>query len=90
MVSRTQITLDPELHRKAKERAADMGISLAEYVRRLVAGDLGEAHAPSDPSVVFNLGDSGGSNVSRHKDEYVGAAALAQMAPGRVRRRSRA
>jgi len=41
MTSRNQITLDPELQRRARKRASDLGISLAEYFRRLVARDLG-------------------------------------------------
>jgi len=34
MMSRTQIALDPEIQRRARQRANDMGVSLAEYVRR--------------------------------------------------------
>jgi hypothetical protein len=30
----TRITLDCEAHRRAKRRAAELGISLAEYLRR--------------------------------------------------------
>ncbi|HEY2186010.1 MAG TPA: hypothetical protein VGH39_13525 [Xanthobacteraceae bacterium] len=33
---RSQISLDPELQRRAQAKAADLGISFAEYVRRLV------------------------------------------------------
>jgi hypothetical protein len=42
MNARTQITIDPELQRRAQARAAELGISFAEYVRRLLASDLGE------------------------------------------------
>ncbi len=75
---RTQITLDPELHRRARRKAADYGISLAEYVRRLIAGDLGEVSSPADRSVVFNLGDSGGSDVARDRDRLVAEAVEAE------------
>jgi hypothetical protein len=74
MMARTQITLDPELHRMARERAAELGISLAEYIRRLVARDVAPARAPVDVSAFFNLGSSGGSDIARHKDEYIGQA----------------
>lgn len=74
MAQRTQITLDPEIHRLARRRAADRGLSLAEYVRRLVARDLERPLAAADRSLVFDLGDSGGSDVARLKDEYVGEA----------------
>lgn len=54
--------------RDARERAEELGISLAEYVRRLVAADLEGEEPPVDPGVVFNLGSSGGSDVARDKD----------------------
>lgn len=71
MVTRTQITLDPEILKRAREKAARAGISLAEYIRRLVDCDLGDQPPAADPSVVFNLGDSGGSDVALHKDAMV-------------------
>ena len=33
MMERTQISLDSEVLRQAKAKAADLGVSLAEYVR---------------------------------------------------------
>jgi hypothetical protein len=76
MTQRTQITLPPDEHRAARRRAAQQGISLAEYVRRLVHEDLtGAGTKPkADISAIFGLGDSGGSNVARHKDEYLADA----------------
>ena len=74
MAVRTQITLDAEAHRSAKRRAADMGISLAEYVRRLIARDLGEPPTGAEVSAIFGLGRSDGSDVARHKDRYQGEA----------------
>ena len=83
MVVRTQVTLDAQEHRRAKERAAQLGISLAEYVRRLVASDLGGRRQSADPAVIFNLGDSGGSDVAARKDDYVGDAVEAESARSR-------
>lgn len=74
MMQRTQITLDPAEHRRARRRAAELGISLAEYVRRLVRQDLEGPVVKSDPQSLFALGDSGGSDVSTAKDEYVAEA----------------
>ena len=74
MMSRTQITLDPELQRKAKEHASQLGISLAEYIRRLVIRDLGAPRQTVTPAVVFNLGSSGGSDIAHDKDSMVAAA----------------
>src|ERR1700712_440197 len=65
MMSRTQITLEPEIQRLARRRASDMGISLAEYVRSLVTRDLGATPAKVDPSALFDLGSSGGSDIAR-------------------------
>jgi hypothetical protein len=74
MMARIQVALSPEEHRRARARAAELGISFAEYVRRLVARDLGEAPATSGAAALFDLGDSGGSDVARNKHEYVGDA----------------
>jgi len=74
MTVRTQIALQAEDHRRAKDRAAGLGVSLAEYVRRLVARDLGELRPQADPGLIFDLGSSAGSDVASHKDEYLGAA----------------
>jgi hypothetical protein len=75
MMARTQISLSRENHRRARVRAAELGISLAEYIRRLVDRDLVDAAPPkADISAIFGLGDSGGSNVAKFKHEYVGDA----------------
>lgn len=79
MMSRTQISLDPELQRRAQRRAAELGISFAEYVRSLVRRDLVEPHRPKvDISAIFDLGDSGGSDIANHKDEYIADAIAAR------------
>ena len=74
MMSRTQISMDAELLAQARRRAADLGISLAGYVRRLVESDLGAERPAADPAGVFDLGDSGGSDVARHEDAMLGEA----------------
>jgi hypothetical protein len=74
MMARIQIALPPEDQRRARARAAELGISLAEYVRRLVARDLGGPSASADSAALFDLGDSGGSDVAREKDAYIGEA----------------
>lgn len=77
MMARSQITLEPETQKKAKQRAAQMGISFAEYIRRLVDRDLVQPRETVDPSVVFNLGDSGGSDIARDKEAMLGEAVVA-------------
>lgn len=75
MMVRTQVALDSEEHRRAKRRAAEMNMSLAEYVRRAVRKELGEENRPTaDISEIFDLFDSGGSDIAKHKDKYIGEA----------------
>lgn len=80
MMSRTQVVLDPELQRRAKKRASDLGISLAEYIRQLVNRDLTTLHRKADPSTIFDLGNSGGSDIARDKDHMVGEAVASRYA----------
>ncbi len=78
MPTRTQVTIDPELQRRAQAKAAALGISFAEYVRRLLAHDLGEHSARADVSIVFDLGASEEpTDIARDKDKLVGEAAWA-------------
>jgi hypothetical protein len=80
MMQRTQVTLDPVDHRRARRRAAELGVSLAEYIRQLVRRDLGEAVGRSDATSLFALGDSGGSDIAANKDRYVGEALVRDRA----------
>jgi hypothetical protein len=84
MMARTQVTLDPELQRRARQRATDLGCSLAEYIRRLVTRDLGGSQSKADVSQIFDLFDSGGANIARDKDKMIGQA-LDAMHPRRPR-----
>ena len=74
MMSRTQITLEPEFQRRARQRANDLGVSFAEYVRRLVERDLAQPKPVVGIEALFDLGSSGGSNIAKHKDEMIGEA----------------
>ena len=75
MTTRLQVTFQPEEHRRAKRRAAELGISLAEFVRRAVDDALDEPdRSRADISEIFGIGNSGGSNVAEHKDEYLAEA----------------
>jgi hypothetical protein len=75
MNARTQITMDPELQRRAHAKAAELGLSFAEYVRRLVAHDLGEPKRKADVSLLFDLGASREpTDVARDKDKMLGEA----------------
>ena len=89
MVARTQITLEPEYHRKARTRAAELGISLAEYLRGLVARDLEGPRRIANPELVFDLGTSTRSDIAKHKDDYLGEAAGAGRNARRTSTRGR-
>jgi len=79
MLTRTQISLERELHRKAKRRAEELGISLAELTRRALAREVESQQTPSaDLSAIFALGGSGGSDISRNKEAYLGQASRSE------------
>jgi len=80
MMQRTQILLTPDDHRRARRRAAELGISLAEYIRRLVERDLRGPIPEADVASLFALGRSGGSDVAANKDAYVAEAVEADRA----------
>ena len=75
MNARTQITMDPEMQRRAQAKAAELGISFAEYVRWVVAQDLGEAKPKADISFFFDLiKDGPPTDIARDKDKLIGEA----------------
>jgi len=71
---RTMIVLPDHHHAEAKREAARQGISLSEYIRRLVARDLGKDASATDPSVIFGLFDSGGSRIADGKQAMISEA----------------
>lgn len=86
MMTKTLVSLDSELQRQARRKAAELGVSFAEYVRTLVARDLGRRKRRANPSVIFGLGDSGGADIARGKDAMVGEAIAADRGRRRARR----
>ena len=67
--------MDPEMKRQAFSKAADLGISFSEYVRRLVARDLREVKPKADVSALFDYVKGGpATNIARDKDRMVGEA----------------
>jgi hypothetical protein len=75
MNARAQVTMDPEMRRRARAKAAGLGLSFAEYVRRLMAQDLGGPNPKPDIAIMFDLVDSGKpTNIARDKDKMIGYA----------------
>ena len=76
MNARTQITLGTALHRRAHARASELGLSFAEYVRRVLSRDLGGTKPATDVSVLFDLVDEGpATDIARYKDKMIADAA---------------
>lgn len=71
MMSRTQITLDPEFQRRAHRRASDLGVSFAAYIRGLVERDLSQPKRVAGIESIFNLGTSGGSDIAKNKHSMI-------------------
>jgi hypothetical protein len=77
MGARTQVSLDPETQQRAQAKAAEQKVSFAEYVRRLVIKDLGEAERKFDVATVFDLADEGQeTDIAGHKGEMIAEAIL--------------
>jgi hypothetical protein len=75
MNARTQITLDPDSQRRAHAKADELGISFAEYIRRLVAQDLGQPTRRPSISMIFDLGASKmPTDVARDKHSMIDEA----------------
>jgi hypothetical protein len=82
--------MDPEMQRRAHAKAAELGISFAEYVRRVVAQDLGEAKPKADISVIFDLVTEGEpTDIARDKDKLIGDAVWEEYLEETGRRRKR-
>ena len=76
---RTQIALDPEQHARVKQKAASLGITMAEYIRRLVDDDLAGVDPQASPVSIIGIGRSGGSDIARE-----GKCAVAEAVVDRV------
>ena len=71
---RTMIVLTDNQHALAERKAAQQGISLSEYIRRLVDRDLEEAAPEQSITALFGLFDDGGSNIRANKHQMIGEA----------------
>jgi hypothetical protein len=83
MNSRTQVTLDPEMQRRAQARAAELSISFAEYVRRLLVQDLTESKPERDISAIFDIADGSPTIIANDKKKMIAEAVLEEHAASR-------
>jgi len=86
MMAKTQITLETEMQRRARKRANELGVSLAEYFRRLVARDLARPETAAQVDRIFDLGTSGGSDIATQKDSMIAEAFQSKRKNRRHRR----
>ena len=78
-MTRTVISIERDLYERARERAEELGVSFAEFVRTLLVEKLGESRPRVDPSIIFNLGSSGTpTDIARDKDKMIGEAVWAE------------
>lgn len=69
---RTQVSLDPEDYRAAKEQARREGVSIAEFVRRAVARSLRKSPGKRRPWMRYaGILSSGDANASSRVNEVV-------------------
>lgn len=81
---RTQISLTADQHAGARRKAAELGVSMAEYIRGLVQQDLSKAGPAQDPSTIIGIGRSGGSDVATDKQQAVADAIVHHYDPRRA------
>ena len=81
---RTQITLSPEQHVQVRRRAAALGISMAEYIRRLIHQDLDAPRPKADLDSIVGLFASGGSNIATDRTEAIRSAITERDARKRI------
>jgi hypothetical protein len=74
MMARMQVTMNSETQRLVRLKAAGLGVSIAEYVRRLIANDLAGQSRNARPEKVFDLGSTGRSNIAKDKKAMIAEA----------------
>ena len=89
MMARAQVTLELEFHRRARRRASELGVSFAEYIRRLVERDLSHPKTVAGIESLFDLGSSGGSNIAQDKHAIIEEAVEFEAAASFQRRLQR-
>ena len=75
---RTVITLPDHLHAKARQRAADQGISFAEFARRLFDREFGAAEPQGDLEAICAMVHGEPFDMAAGAKAIVSEAAAAQ------------
>ena len=82
-IMRTQIALEASQHARVRQKAASLGITMAEYIRRLVDQDLAGVGPEASPSTIIGIGRSGGSDIAGEGSRAVMDAVAARHDPAR-------
>lgn len=78
-----QITLDPAVQHRVRQRAKSMGVPIAEYVRRVIVADLGGEPPRANVSELFGLGRSAErTDIAKNKHSMIADA----IAAGKLRK----
>ncbi len=72
-----QVTLDLEQRRRARRRAAELGLTLSDYVADLVKVDLATWAPGSRAPAGISVADA--TDVPGHEGTYIGEAVAARM-----------
>ncbi|MDE0120810.1 MAG: hypothetical protein OXS33_03640 [bacterium] len=81
---RTQIALSPEQHARVRRKATELGISMAEYIRRLVDQDFATARTHADLTSIIGLFDSGSSDIANEGTQATRAAIAERAARKKI------
>jgi hypothetical protein len=74
-----QVMLDPEQRRRARRRAAEQGLTLSDYIGRLVHDDLESWTPDPDTPAIITIADGPTTDVPAHRGTYIGEAVAARM-----------
>ena len=72
-----QVMIDANERRRARRRAAEHGITLSEYLARLIRADLDDR--TPDPDAPASIGVAEASGIPAHEGMYIGEAVAARM-----------
>ena len=72
-----QVMIDRDERRRARRRAAEQGLSLSEYIARLIRADLDDWAPATEAPASTAAPDSG--DLSYHEGSHIGEAVAARM-----------
>ena len=77
---RTVITLPDQMHARAKRRAAELGISFAEFTRRLFEKELVAPEPQGDLESICGMVQGTPFDMARDGHSIIGTAVAAELA----------